>query len=47
MTGPRPGESGSYIDRGRIVPSSAESYDESREEELWTAAARLCGTPMA
>jgi NAD(P)-dependent dehydrogenase (short-subunit alcohol dehydrogenase family) len=43
MMGPRPGESGSYIDRGKIVPSSAESYDHSREKELWLAAAELCG----
>ena len=39
--GPRPGETGAYIDRGRIIPSSPASYDKEREEELWTAAARL------
>ena len=43
MTGPRPGESGAYISRGEVIPSSAESYDERREEELWTAANELCG----
>lgn len=43
MTGPRPGEGGAYIDRGRVVPSSAESYDVEREEELWRVADELCG----
>ncbi len=33
--GPRPGDTGSYIDRGSVVPSSAESYDPAREEQLW------------
>ncbi|MEU6641964.1 SDR family NAD(P)-dependent oxidoreductase [Saccharomonospora sp. NPDC046836] len=42
FTGPRPGDSGSYVDRGKVAPSSAESYDETREEELWAAAAKLC-----
>lgn len=37
--GPRPGESGSYIDRRTVTPSSPESYDRDREEELW---AGLC-----
>ncbi|MFD8719163.1 SDR family NAD(P)-dependent oxidoreductase [Streptomyces sp. NPDC059629] len=32
---------GSYLDRGRNVPSSPESHDEAREEELWRGAARL------
>ncbi|MEW2131907.1 SDR family NAD(P)-dependent oxidoreductase [Streptomyces sp. NPDC005435] len=32
---------GSYLDRGRAVPSSPESYDEAREEELWREAGRL------
>jgi len=45
MGGPKPAESGAYIDRGRVVPSSKESYDEVREEELWREAARLCGVP--
>jgi NAD(P)-dependent dehydrogenase (short-subunit alcohol dehydrogenase family) len=43
MAGPRPGESGSYISRGEVIPSSAESYDERREEELWAVADELCG----
>jgi NAD(P)-dependent dehydrogenase (short-subunit alcohol dehydrogenase family) len=43
MTGPRPGESGAYIDRGTVVPSSTESYDEAREEALWRDASRLVG----
>ncbi|MFC5053334.1 SDR family NAD(P)-dependent oxidoreductase [Saccharothrix xinjiangensis] len=43
MAGPRPGPSGSYVDRGEVVRSSAESYDERREEELWAAADELCG----
>ncbi|AZM64204.1 MULTISPECIES: SDR family NAD(P)-dependent oxidoreductase [unclassified Streptomyces] len=34
---------GSYLDRGSPVPSSPESYDEDREEELWHEAARLVG----
>ncbi|HET6711881.1 SDR family NAD(P)-dependent oxidoreductase [Amycolatopsis sp.] len=46
MTVSRPAESGSYLDRGRVVPSSAESYDEEREEELWQRAAELCGVPV-
>jgi NAD(P)-dependent dehydrogenase (short-subunit alcohol dehydrogenase family) len=33
--GPRPGDSGSYIDRQAVVPSSAESHDREREEQLW------------
>ncbi|MEV0677430.1 SDR family NAD(P)-dependent oxidoreductase [Actinosynnema sp. NPDC050436] len=43
LTGPRPGDSGAYVDRGTAVRSSAESYDEAREEELWSVADRLCG----
>ena len=39
--GPRPGETGSYIDRGTVVPSSAESHDRRREEQLWEFAAGL------
>jgi NAD(P)-dependent dehydrogenase (short-subunit alcohol dehydrogenase family) len=42
-SGPRPGASGSYIDQGKITPSSPASYDKDREEELWTTAARLTG----
>lgn len=38
-----PGPSGSYLDRGRPVPSSPESYDEGREEQLWREAAGLVG----
>ena len=40
-TGPRPGPSGAYIDRWSVIPSSAESYDDAREEGLWAAAERL------
>lgn len=43
MTGPRPAESGAYISRGEVIPSSSESYDERREEELWAVADELCG----
>ncbi|MCE7000205.1 SDR family NAD(P)-dependent oxidoreductase [Saccharothrix sp. S26] len=43
MSGPRPGDSGSYISRGEVIPSSPESYDERREEELWAVADDLCG----
>jgi NAD(P)-dependent dehydrogenase (short-subunit alcohol dehydrogenase family) len=35
--------SGSYLDRGRVVPSSAESYDQQREQQLWREAAHLVG----
>ncbi|MGD3112415.1 SDR family NAD(P)-dependent oxidoreductase [Streptomyces sp. YGL11-2] len=41
--GPRPGPTGAYIDRHSVDRSSAESYDEDREEELWRTAAELCG----
>ncbi|GAB2959545.1 SDR family NAD(P)-dependent oxidoreductase [Saccharothrix stipae] len=47
MTGPRPGDSGAYISRGEVIPSSPESYDERREEELWTVADDLCGLTSA
>ncbi|WP_225439898.1 SDR family NAD(P)-dependent oxidoreductase [Amycolatopsis eburnea] len=47
MTTARPGESGAYLDRGRVVPSSPESYDEEREEELWRGSAELCGVPVS
>jgi hypothetical protein len=30
---------GLYIDRGKVTPSSRESYDELREEQLWHVAA--------
>ena len=43
-TGPRPAPSGAYIDRWSVIPSSAESYDEAREEELWAAAGKLTGS---
>ena len=43
VAGPRPGESGSYIDQGKIIPSSRASYDTDREDELRTTAARLTG----
>lgn len=39
--GPTPGESGAYINRKRAEPSSGESYDPEREEELWETAERL------
>lgn len=42
MTGPRPAEGGAYIDKGRVIPSSAESYDVEREEDLWRTADTLC-----
>jgi NAD(P)-dependent dehydrogenase (short-subunit alcohol dehydrogenase family) len=43
--GPRPDESGAYIDRGAVVVSSAASYDQAREDELWAVAGDLCGFP--
>ncbi|CAN5193153.1 hypothetical protein BH09ACT8_BH09ACT8_49410 [soil metagenome] len=39
--GPRPGDTGSYIDRRTVVPSSEESHDHEREEQLWEFAADL------
>ncbi|NUT97195.1 MAG: SDR family NAD(P)-dependent oxidoreductase [Saccharothrix sp.] len=47
MTGPRPADGGAYIDKGRVIPSSAESYDVEREEDLWRTADALCGVPTA
>jgi NAD(P)-dependent dehydrogenase (short-subunit alcohol dehydrogenase family) len=41
--GPRPGDSGSYLDRGREARSSDESYDPARENELWHVLRRLGG----
>jgi hypothetical protein len=38
-----PEPSGSYLDRGSAVRSSAESYDPAREDELWREAAHLVG----
>ncbi len=43
VAGPRPGKSGSYIERGVVTPSSPESYSTGREEELWNTAADLTG----
>lgn len=37
-----PGPSGSYIDRGKVTPSSTASYDPAREEALWHTAERMC-----
>jgi NAD(P)-dependent dehydrogenase (short-subunit alcohol dehydrogenase family) len=39
--GPRPGESGAYVDRWAVAGSSPESYDHDREEELWRALCAL------
>ncbi|MEU5694115.1 SDR family NAD(P)-dependent oxidoreductase [Actinosynnema sp. NPDC020468] len=47
LTGPQPGETGSYVSRGAVVRSSAESYDRAREDELITAADDLCGITRA
>ena len=43
--GPRPGDSGSYVDRRAVAESAPESYDRGREDELWHSAAELCGLP--
>jgi NAD(P)-dependent dehydrogenase (short-subunit alcohol dehydrogenase family) len=43
LLAPAPGPSGSYLDRGQVVPSSPESYDEDREEQLWLEAGHLVG----
>jgi NAD(P)-dependent dehydrogenase (short-subunit alcohol dehydrogenase family) len=42
-TGPRPAGSGAYIDRTAETRSSADSYDETREEALWRHCADLAG----
>ncbi|OBJ47878.1 hypothetical protein [Mycobacterium sp. 1423905.2] len=34
-------ESGSYVNRGKVIQSSDESYDPAREAELWTALEQL------
>jgi NAD(P)-dependent dehydrogenase (short-subunit alcohol dehydrogenase family) len=39
--GTTPARSGEYVDRGRAVRSSPESYDEERERELWEAVERF------
>jgi hypothetical protein len=41
--GPRPAETGAYVDRRKVMHSSPASYDPVREEELWSTASRLCG----
>ncbi|GAA4636741.1 protochlorophyllide reductase [Actinoallomurus vinaceus] len=38
---------GSYVDRGRVVRSSEESYDPRRERELWDAVERLTAAYVA
>jgi NAD(P)-dependent dehydrogenase (short-subunit alcohol dehydrogenase family) len=45
VAGPRPGESGSYIDRGTVTSSSRESYDETRSEALLRDLAELARAP--
>jgi hypothetical protein len=45
--GPRPAEPGAYIDRWDVTQSSPESYDERREEELWSGAERLTAPAIA
>jgi NAD(P)-dependent dehydrogenase (short-subunit alcohol dehydrogenase family) len=45
--GPRPAEPGAYIDRWDVTQSSPESYDERREEELWSEAERLTASAIA
>jgi NAD(P)-dependent dehydrogenase (short-subunit alcohol dehydrogenase family) len=42
VIGPRPAESGAYIDRREVTPSSPASYDHDREEDLWRDLAGLC-----
>jgi NAD(P)-dependent dehydrogenase (short-subunit alcohol dehydrogenase family) len=41
--GPRPAETGAYVDRHKVMRSSPASYDFAREEEFWSTASRLCG----
>lgn len=41
VIGPRPADSGSYLEMGKVVDSSPESYDADRERQLWETAERL------
>ncbi|MFT4087710.1 MAG: SDR family NAD(P)-dependent oxidoreductase [Gordonia sp. (in: high G+C Gram-positive bacteria)] len=41
VSGATPTSSGDYVDKGRVVPSSAESYDPERETSLWTTVDHL------
>ena len=41
VLGPRPAGNGAYLEMGKVVPSSPESYDPARERGLWQAAERL------
>ncbi len=43
VTGPAPAESGSYVELGRVMRSSDESYDLDRERQLWQTAEQLVG----
>lgn len=43
--GPRPGATGSYLDRGRLAASAPTSYHRDREEQLWQYAAQRCALP--
>lgn len=48
LLGDVPAPTGAYVDRSRVVPSSAASYDEAREDALWRfaddVAARVSGS---
>jgi NAD(P)-dependent dehydrogenase (short-subunit alcohol dehydrogenase family) len=41
------GVTGRYLDQGRDVPSSPESYDEAVARRLWEASSALCALPAA
>lgn len=43
VTGPAPAESGAYVELGRVLRSSDESYDREREQHLWQTAEQLVG----
>jgi NAD(P)-dependent dehydrogenase (short-subunit alcohol dehydrogenase family) len=45
VLGRTPAASGEYVDRDRVVPSSAESYDPEREAALWETVERLTAQP--
>ena len=45
--GPRPAPPGAYIDRWNAAQSAPESYDEHREDELWSEAERLTASAIA
>ena len=46
VLGPRPAESGAYLEMGKVVQSAPESYDPARERDLWQTLERLAALPL-